>query len=266
MYGDAGAYGGLAGFSGPALGGATAPVVRYQDLMRTSAPASAGVPEFGRIVNDEPQGFGAEPLPMPVGAMMLGGYGAGPVSDMTYEYLKENAPLLGRGDKGEWVTELQRLLIERGLAVDFITPTGNFAEKTEKSVKEKLAPAMRAVGANATVAAGGDVDLPAWAYLYRVVPSQKTEREKAEQADAERQAEVEKRGGEKKAWWEQALIGAGKRSGFITSGKEEAPKEEVKSGDDQTGTDWGKVALIGGGVLVGITSIVLITRALTSKE
>ena len=60
--------------------------------------------------------------------------------------------------------------------------------------------------------------------------------------------------------------GFGKRAGYIPSGKDETPKEEVKKTDDQTSTDWGKIALIGGGVLVGITSIVLITRALTSKE
>jgi peptidoglycan hydrolase-like protein with peptidoglycan-binding domain len=259
----------LAGFSGPAVDSANAPVVRYQDLMRTSAPASAGTPAFGRIANDAPNGFGAEPLPMPTEQMLLGSYGAfgyagSPTSTPTYEYLKENAPVLGRGDKGEWVTELQRLLIERGYAVGFSEPTGNFAEKTENSVKTKLAQAMRAVAANATVAEGGDVDLAAWAFLYRVMPAQKTERETAEQAE-KTEAEAQNTG-RKPSAVEQFLTGAAKQAGFIPSGKDDKPKQEINKDGDQTGTDWGKIALIGGGVLVGITSLVLITRALTSKE
>jgi len=208
---------------------------------------------------------------MPTEQMMLGSYGAfgyagSPTSTPTYEYLKENAPVLGKGDTGEWVTELQRLLIERGYAVDFTKPTGNFLDKTENSVKTKLAQAMRAVGANATVAEGGDVDLPAWAFLYRVVPAQKTEREAAEEAE---KAEAEKKGKKKKeepSAVEQILRGAGLRSGFITSGKEEPPKQEVSNTDTQTGTDWGKIALIGGGALLGVTALVLIVRAVASPS
>jgi hypothetical protein len=46
-YGTSDGYGGLAGFGGPALEAANAPVVRYQDLHRSHAPASAGAPAVG---------------------------------------------------------------------------------------------------------------------------------------------------------------------------------------------------------------------------
>jgi hypothetical protein len=50
-------YGGLAGFGGPALEGQNAPVVRYQDLHRSHAPASAGAPEtgFGDVAMSAPE-------------------------------------------------------------------------------------------------------------------------------------------------------------------------------------------------------------------
>lgn len=236
MYGDAGSYGGLAGFGGPALGDRGGPppaVVRYQDLMRTSAPASAGVPEFGRIVNDEPQGFGAEPLPLPVGPMVLGEYGAPQAfkdEDGRYEYTIDTS------------TKPYAVVITKA-------PSG--------TVPRTVTPESNKAAYDAIVEQAKKYN-PYWFVGETASPAQ-TEREKAEQED--------KKDGKKRSAAEEFLIGAGKRAGFITSGKEEAPKEEVsKGGDDQTGTDWGKIALIGGGVLVGITSIVLITRALTSKE
>jgi hypothetical protein len=270
VYGDAGSYGGLAGFSGPALGGVDAPVVRYQDLMRTSAPASAGVPEFGRIVQDGAQGFGAEPLPLP----MLGGYGAFTLNP-TYEDLK-TYPVLSKGDsdKGaeggnkKWSGEVRALQILLNKTFDAtLVEDGWFGTATEKVVtggdgEDGLAGAMADAADNRNAKAG-KVGLNEWAYLYDKLP--KTERQQAAEAE-KKAAEAEKKGGKKKSAWEQALIGAGKRSGFITSGKEEEPKQEVSKDGDQTGTDWGKIALIGGGVLVGITSIVLITRALSDKE
>jgi hypothetical protein len=239
VYGDAGSYGGLAGFSGPALGSATAPVVRYQDLMRTSAPASAGVPEFGRIVQDEPQGFGAEPLPMPTEQMMLGSYGA-PMAfkdtDGRYEYTIDPS------------TDPYAVVITKapsGTVPRSVTPESN------KTAYDSIVTQAKKYNpywfANSPTTTGTE---------------QKTEREAAVEAE---KAEAEKKG-KKKSALEEIAIGAAKRAGFITSGKEEEPKKEVSKDDDQTGTDWGKIVLIGGGVLVGITSIVLITRALTSKE
>ena len=267
MYGDAGSYGGLAGFGGPALGGVDAPVVRYQDLMRTSAPASAGVPEFGRIVQDGAQGFGAEPLPLPVLGGYAGNYGAG-YTLRARPTLEEVAtyPTLAKGDAGDRVKELQQLLVNK----TFLTEAafgegrryfGTFGPKTEEVLKDNVSSSMMLGGYDAAAARNGRADSEVFAFLWDI-PKQ-TEREQAEQAERE---QAEKKGGKKKSAWEQALIGAGKRSGFITSGKEEAPKEEVSKDGDQTGTDWGKIALIGGGVLVGITSIVLITRALSDKE
>lgn len=79
MYGDTSGYGGLAGFSGPALGGGgPVEVVRFQDLHRKHAPASAGLPEVG--------GFAAPPAtdaPMHFGDVMaspdFGGFAFGEV-------------------------------------------------------------------------------------------------------------------------------------------------------------------------------------------
>jgi hypothetical protein len=42
-------------YAGPALSQDDTPVVRYQDLHRRHAPASAGTPEFGTLVVEEPQ-------------------------------------------------------------------------------------------------------------------------------------------------------------------------------------------------------------------
>jgi len=58
-YGTSDGYGGLAGFGGPALQAADAPVVRYQDLHRSHAPASAGAPSvgFGDVAMSPPDGM-----------------------------------------------------------------------------------------------------------------------------------------------------------------------------------------------------------------
>ena len=234
MYGDAGAYGGLAGFSGPALDGGSAPVVRYQDLMRTSAPASAGVPEFGRLVNDTPDGFGAEPLPMPVEqAMMMGSYGAPmafPDTDGQYAYTIDPS------------TQPYTVVITKA-------PAG-----------VKTGPVPAGTRAYDAIVAQAKAYNPYWFASSPSAPS--TERETAARAEQVENSVVSKVG----SAVSDILTGVAKRGGYIPSGKDTPAKEGVSTTDSQTGTDWGKVALIGGGVLVGVTSLVLITRALTSKE
>jgi hypothetical protein len=234
VYGDAGAYGGLAGFSGPALDGESAPVVRYQDLMRTSAPASAGVPEFGRLINDASDGFGAEPLPLPVEqAMMMGSYGAPmafPDTDGQYAYTIDPS------------TQPYAVVITKA-------PAG-----------AKTGPVPAGTRAYDAIVAQAKAYNPYWFTSSPSAPS--TERETAARADQAENSVVSKVG----AVASDFFTGFGIRSGYIPSGRDEAPKQEVSKDGSQTGTDWGKVALIGGGVLVGVTSLVLITRALTSKE
>ena len=63
MYENNDGYGGLAGFSGPAMGdGSPVEVVRFQDLHRRHAPASAGLPEVGNFAappaSEAPMHFG----------------------------------------------------------------------------------------------------------------------------------------------------------------------------------------------------------------
>lgn len=228
MYGDAGAYGGLAGFNGPALDASNAPVVRYQDLMRTSAPASAGAPEFGRIVQDEPQEFGAEPLPMPVptyGAPM-----AFPDTDGQYAYTIDPS------------TQPYAVVITKA-------PAG-----------VKTGPVPAGTRAHDAIVAQAKAYNPYWFANSPSAPTT-TAREGAERADSSNQ----KTGAAGKAV-SDFFTGFGIQSGYIPSGKDAPAKEEVSTDGDQTGTDWGRVALIGGGVVVGVASIVLIARALTSKE
>lgn len=234
MYGDAGAYGGLAGFSGPALDGGSAPVVRYQDLMRTSAPASAGVPEFGRLVNDAPEGFGAEPLPMPVEQAMMGSYGAPmsfPDTDGQYAYTIDPS------------TQPYTVVITKA-------PAG-----------AKTGPVPAGTRAHDAIVEQAKAYNPYWFTSVSSRPS--TERETAVRAE---QVENNNIAAKVSSVASDILTGIGRRGGYIPSGRDEAPKQEVSKDGSQTGTDWGKVALIGGGVLVGVTSLVLITRALTSKE
>lgn len=88
-YGTNDSYGALAGFSGPALEADNTPVVRYQDLHRSHAPASAGAPEmgFGDVVMSAPE---------------TGVYGDvaisdGPVLPQNYGNLSSSRPLYGGG-------------------------------------------------------------------------------------------------------------------------------------------------------------------------
>jgi len=234
VYGDAGAYGGLAGFSGPALDGGSAPVVRYQDLMRTSAPASAGVPEFGRLVNDAPEGFGAEPLPMPVEQAMMGSYGA---------------PMSFTDTDGQYFYTIDPSTQPYAVVITAAPPG------------VKTGPVPAGTRAYDAIVAQAKAYNPNW--FIGTVSAPRTERETAVRAEQVENDSVASKVGSAVS---DILTGIGKRGGYIPSGKDAPAKNEVSTTDSQTGTDWGKVALIGGGVLVGVTSLVLITRALTSKE
>lgn len=86
-YGTNDSYGALAGFSGPALEADNTPVVRYQDLHRSHAPASAGAPEMG---------FGDVAMSAPE----TGVYGDvaisdGPVLSQNYGSMSSSRPLYG---------------------------------------------------------------------------------------------------------------------------------------------------------------------------
>lgn len=86
-YGTSDSYGALAGFGGPALEAENTPVVRYQDLHRSHAPASAGAPEMG---------FGDVAMSTPE----TGVYGDvvvadGPVLSQNYGSMSSSRPLYG---------------------------------------------------------------------------------------------------------------------------------------------------------------------------
>jgi len=83
-------YGGLAGFGGPALDSSDAPVLRYQDLHRFHAPASAGAPEvdYGDVMSTPETGvYGDVAVVGDAGAQQVPGYGG----------MSSSRPLYGGG-------------------------------------------------------------------------------------------------------------------------------------------------------------------------
>lgn len=89
-YGTNDGYGGLAGFGGPALDSSDAPVLRYQDLHRFHAPASAGAPEvgYGDVMSTPETGvYGDVAVVGDAGAQQVPGYGG----------MSSSRPLYGGG-------------------------------------------------------------------------------------------------------------------------------------------------------------------------
>lgn len=89
-YGTNDGYGGLAGFGGPALESSDAPVLRYQDLHRFHAPASAGAPEvgYGDVMSTPETGvYGDVAVVNGAGEQQVPGYGS----------MSSSRPLYGGG-------------------------------------------------------------------------------------------------------------------------------------------------------------------------
>ena len=269
-------YGDLAGFANFAGANDTseAPVVRYQDLHRTHAPASAGLavygshpappPEFGAdpMVDEENlDGYGdvaygdvaygqpgVQPLPVPTRLPAYAGaygYGAPTADEIVTTY-----PVLAIDDTGDKVKELQQLLINRG----FLAPKksngkssadGKFGEKTETALKSFQ-------GANGLPQMGA-TSADTWLALYGLSkPTTKTSRTEAEAS-----------GKSDSAFW-RALQAS---SGLVT-GREDTQAANLPSDtpDEKAGPDWGKIALWSGVAIGGIALTYVIVRAVRNKE
>lgn len=123
-YGTNDGYGGLAGFGGPALESSDAPVLRYQDLHRFHAPASAGAPEvgYGDVMSTPETGvYGDVAVVNGAGEQQVPGYGS----------MSSSRPLYG-GGYGE----------EPATAAAATAPAGTTAAPT--------APTAPAAGASAS--------------------------------------------------------------------------------------------------------------------
>lgn len=263
---DTDSYGGLAGFSGPALGdGSPVEVVRFQDLHRKHAPASAGLPEVANFAAPpateapmEYAGFAFGTVPS------YGGFGyAGP----SYEDLK-SYPELSKGSSNTTkVKELQDALITKGLL-----PSGEndgiFGDKTKAAVET----------ANSRASAGavsdGTVRLFTWAYLFNVsapaaagTPTEtpaaaKTEREKAEAADWTKSKSAQ--GGKD---FVTGLL-SGVTSAVEKKRQFEIDKQKVDAANKPPEEENKALtyALWGAGALLGIGAIVLIVKAVSDDD
>jgi len=287
---------GMTGMDAPALDGGSAPVVRYQDLLRGSSPASAGAPALATQRPYAPEvieaaeeiseiGYGPSPLDIP--AYVAPYYGSPQAGyGVTLAEIRGNAngsfPVLKKGDSDKGsasggnkkytgqVADLQTRLnnwFSAGLPV-----TGYFGDQTASAVKNYLADSIVGGGQDATLSKSGMVGANEWAYLYDVLPDTtvKTTRAGAESSDTPTKRVKGTTGTD-------ARSGAAKGAGSfldqfnITMGYKEDPKKKFQVSNESgnqigEGTDWGKVALWGGVAVAGIVATVLVVRAVRSKE
>ena len=257
-------YGGLAGFSGPALGGSgPVEVVRFQDLHRRHAPASAGLPQFGGVAETQAE---QAPLgePMEYAGFGFGevpSYGAAPTSvtfkDNSFEYtVGTRAPYavtiikappgnaLGAVDPAQKSAAYQAIL---RLALQ------KFPSEFEQARQEDGAAyvAERSPAAEALA--------PTVSYVATPTTTPTTAREKAEQKD----------------WTKSSAAQKGKDlvSGILEGyksvrGREADIAKQQASGDVKTGEESKALtyALWAGGALLGIGAIVLIVKAVSDDD
>lgn len=270
---------GMTGMDAPALDGGNAPVVRYQDLLRGSSPASAGAPSLATQRPYAPEvveaaeeiseiGYGPSPLEVPsYVAPYYGGPQAG-YGAPTAEEVVSTYPVLAEGDKGEKVKELQQLLVSAGAMTQktMNTGVGIFGSQTEAAVK--------AFQTRSGISASGAVSIDTWLALYGL-QKPTTKRTEAEASDAPTRGVKGTTGTDARSGSKRTGAAAGASSFLdqfnITMGYKEDPKNKFQVSDrsaDQIGegTDWGKVALWGGVAVAGIVATVLIVRAVSNKE
>lgn len=255
-------YGGLAGFSGPALGGSgPVEVVRFQDLHRRHAPASAGLPQFGGVAEAQPDFGDVLATPPDFGNGGMPSYGAAPTSvtfkDNSFEYtVGTRAPYVvtiikappgnARGvvDPAQKSAPYQAIL---RLALQ------KFPSEFEQARQEDGAAyvAERSPAAEALA--------PTVSYVAPPKTTPTTEREKAEQND----------------WTKSSAAQKGKDlvSGILEGyksvrGREADIAKQQASGDVKTGEESKALtyALWAGGALLGIGAIVLIVKAVSDDD
>lgn len=251
-------YGGLAGFSGPALGGSgPVEVVRFQDLHRRHAPASAGLPQFGGVAEAQPDFGDVLATPPDFGNGGMPSYGDAP----TFVTVKDNSFEYTVGTRAPYVVTIIK------------APPGNKLEVVDPAQKSAAYQAIlklalqkfpseyeraRQEDGAAYVAESSPV-AEALAPTVSSVATPTTAREKAEQKD----------------WTKSSAAQKGKDlvSGILEGyksvrGREADIAKQQASGDVKTGEESKALtyALWAGGALLGIGAIVLIVKAVSDDD
>ena len=249
-------YGGLAGFSGPALGGSgPVEVVRFQDLHRRHAPASAGLPQFGGVAEAQPDFGDVLAAPPDFGNGGMPSYGDAPNSvtfrDGSFKYrvtthdpfevtILEAPAGNTKGDVSPSNTKAYEAIVK--LAFD------KFETEFRQAASED---AYRLMNEDIIAQQSSSVAAP------KTTPT--TEREKAEQKD----------------WTQSSAAQKGKDlvSGLLEGyksvrGREADLAKQQVSGDVKTGEESKALtyALWAGGALLGIGAIVLLVKAVSDDD
>lgn len=272
-------YGGLAGFSGPALGdGSPVEVVRFQDLHRMHAPASAGLPEFGAVEQPPPVQPPAD-APMEYAGFAFGevpSYGAFGYAGPSYEDLKSYPELSKGSSNTAKVKELQDALVAKGImsAADLKGGYGTFGDKTKAAVETAN------VRASAGAVSDGTVRLFTWAYLFNVSapaaatpsPAPATEREKAEAASKEAEKAVKKEADSlfSREGLTDLFKGIGAGVSTTVESKREFERQKISLANENKPPEEGNKALTyalwAGGALLGIGAVILIVKAVSDDD
>jgi hypothetical protein len=248
-------YGGLAGFSGPALGdGSPVEVVRFQDLHRKHAPASAGLPEFGGVAETQ---TAQAPLnaPMEYAGFAFGtvpSYGGAEygrtvkVTDGKYEYEVEttgtpNKVVITKSPSGSVPRE--------------VTPSAGVGytailDKAKQQYPYDFLP-------NAPTTSSSTSSAPA------------TERERAEAASKEAERAVKKEADSLLGGFTEFLGGA--REGIVETveSKREFEQQKIGLANENKPPEENKAltyALWAGGALLGIGAVILIVKAVSDDD
>lgn len=276
MYEDNNGYGGLAGFSGPAMGdGSPVEVVRFQDLHRRHAPASAGLPEVGNFAappaSEAPLHFGDVMAAPDFGGFAFGtvpSYAGPGYAGPSYEDLKSYPELSKGSSNTSKVKELQDALVAKGImsAADLKGGYGTFGDKTKTAVET----------ANSRASAGavsdGTVRLFTWAYLLNVsAPVASTPKSEALVAETPTNKQSQRQQAEK----EESDLARKARElveGVLTGVKDQqktVAEQRQQVSDVKPPEEENKAltyALWAGGALLGIGAIVLLVKAVSDDD
>jgi hypothetical protein len=248
-------------YAGPALQESDAPVVRYQDLHRKHAPASAGAPEFGMVAFDGQAQFGDVAFD---GQPQIPSSGFGDVAFDGQPQIPSSGFGYTRADAGY------------GGARVFRDPSPDAKEYVYAVNLQVSPPTVEIVEAPAGKYTG-PVTRASNAKAYEAIVALAR---RSEQEEAEQESELERpRGGgrrqqkreeEDDSFFETLLSSATKgvtrglkspaRGGFQASGRDIEP---VRGGDDKRAdeSNVGKYALYAVGGLAGLTLLVVGIKA-----
>lgn len=281
MYED---YGNLAGFAG--FAGATdtgdVPVVRYQDLHRSHAPASAGamavyanpatarqgdfeenLDGYGDVAYGDahavpPEFAGVQPLPIPTHVPSYGYAGpkAYPTAADLDDYPELEYSLSPAADEIDYIKAAQTRLIALGyLAAKKSNGQSNVdgvfgTDSRDATIRFQNAKKIWATGT---------VGYDTWLALYGLSAATKTSDKKTPTTTTARDKATE----EKDEPFYRALFATAGGFGLKT-GREAAGQQPVSAAPASTGTeiDWKKVALWGGVAVGGVLLTVVVVKAL----